>query len=169
MKIFAFIPFLLILCSPGFAQGYEVIPEGNLRVLKGTISKELLEADTAYTWYADNEKGYTPPADVVASIQKQKDSVQFLVFMGTWCEDSHHIIPKFFRLMEAAGISSRQITLIGVDRQKKTHGHLTEALHVTRVPTIMIMKNGREMGRVVEYGKYGLFDKELGSILDAPR
>ena len=27
------------------------------------------------------------------------------------------------------------------------------------------MKNGKEIGRVVEYGKYGLFDMELGEIL----
>ena len=33
------------------------------------------------------------------------------------------------------------------------------------VPTIIVMKNGREIGRVVEYGKYGSFDKELGEIL----
>jgi hypothetical protein len=27
------------------------------------------------------------------------------------------------------------------------------------------MKNGKELGRVVEYGHYGSFDKELGEIL----
>jgi hypothetical protein len=35
------------------------------------------------------------------------------------------------------------------------------------VPTIMIMKDGKELGRVVEYGKYGMFDKEMGDIIMA--
>jgi hypothetical protein len=70
-----------------------------------------------------------------------------------------------FSLTDAAGFSNDRITLIGVDRAKKTYSHLTEALNIINVPTIMVMKNGKELGRVVEYGKYGLFDKELGEIL----
>jgi hypothetical protein len=33
------------------------------------------------------------------------------------------------------------------------------------VPTIIVLKQGKELGRVVEYGKYGVFDKELGEII----
>jgi len=55
--------------------------------------------------------------------------------------------------------------LIGVDRAKKTLSHLTEALNITNVPTIIVMKKGKEIGRVVEYGKYGLYDMELGEII----
>jgi hypothetical protein len=29
------------------------------------------------------------------------------------------------------------------------------------------MKHGKEMGRVVEYGKFGLYDLDLGEILKA--
>jgi hypothetical protein len=29
------------------------------------------------------------------------------------------------------------------------------------------MKDGKEIGRVVEYGKYGMFDKELGEIINS--
>jgi aminoglycoside N3'-acetyltransferase len=57
------------------------------------------------------------------------------------------------------------VTLIGVDHDKKTLSHLAEAMNVIDVPTIIVMKDGKEMGRVVEYGKYGLFDKELGEIM----
>ena len=85
--------------------------------------------------------------------------------MGTWCEDSHFIIPKFYTLVDAAGFSRERITLIGVDREKKTLSHLDEAMNIKNVPTIIVMKNGKEIGRVIEFGKYGLFDKELGEIL----
>jgi hypothetical protein len=33
------------------------------------------------------------------------------------------------------------------------------------VPTIIVLKDGKEIGRVVEYGKTGMFDKELGEII----
>jgi hypothetical protein len=42
---------------------------------------------------------------------------------------------------------------------------LSEAFNVLNVPTIIVLKNGREVGRVVEYGTSGMFDKDLGEIL----
>jgi thiol-disulfide isomerase/thioredoxin len=137
------------------------------KTFKGIISRDLVQQDTAFKWYAENLKGYTPNAEALAGLKKNADSIQLLTFMGTWCEDSHFIIPKFYALADAAGFPNDRITLIGVDRQKKTLGHLSEALNVTNVPTIIVMKNGKELGRVVEFGKYGLFDKELGEILSS--
>jgi thiol-disulfide isomerase/thioredoxin len=116
-------------------------------------------------WYVANQNSYAPNQTAVTGLKKWGDSLQLLVFMGTWCEDSQFIIPKLFMLTDAAGFAGNKITLIGVDRSKKTLSHLTEALGVTNVPTIMVMRNGKEMGRVVEYGKSGLFDKDLADIL----
>jgi len=137
------------------------------KTFKGIISRELIQNDTAFKWYAENQKGYNPNVEALAGLKKNADSIQLLTFMGTWCEDSHFIIPKFFALADAAGFSKDRITLIGVDRKKKTLSHLSEALNVTNVPTIIVLKNGKEVGRVVEFGKYGLFDKELGEILSS--
>lgn len=145
---------------------YEVLVERpNEKSLKGIISREILQTDTSFTWYAANLKGYVPHASALEGLKTNRDSVQLLVFMGTWCDDSHFIIPKFYALLDAAGFSQDRVTLIGVDRQKKTLSHLAEALNVKNVPTIIVLKNGKEAGRVVEYGKYGLYDMELGEIL----
>ena len=146
-------------------QFVTLVERPNEKSLKGIISREVLLTDTSFHWYAENLKGYTPNASALSGLKKQKDSIQLLVFMGTWCEDSQNIIPKFFSLTDAAGFPQDHISLIGVDRQKKTFSHLAEALNITNVPTIMVMKNGKEMGRVVEFGKYGLFDMELGEII----
>ncbi len=147
------------------AQFQVLVERPNEKSLKGIISREVLLDDTSFHWYADNLKGYTPNSLALEGLKKNKDSIQLLTFMGTWCEDSHYIIPKFYSLLDAAGFSTDQVTLIGVDRQKKTFSHLAEALNITNVPTIIVMKNGKELGRVVEFGKYGLFDKELGEII----
>ncbi len=150
-----------------FAQHQYVtlVERPNEKTYKGIISQEVLLADSSFKWYAENLKGYTPNKSAVEGLQKNKDSVQLLVFMGTWCEDSHVIIPKFYSLLEAAAFSKEKVTLIGVDRSKVTLSHLAEALNIKSVPTIIILKNGKELGRVVEYGKYGLFDMEMGEIL----
>lgn len=156
-----------LLVSSSFAQTqFQVLVEKpNEKTYKGIISQEVLTSDTSFKWYAENLKGYTPNANAIAQLKKNADSIQLVVFMGTWCEDSHFVVPKFFSLLDAAGFSKEKVTLLGVDRSKKTLSHLAEAWNVKNVPTIIVMKNGKETGRVVEYGKYGLFDKELGEII----
>ena len=162
------IAFALFTNSIAFSQNqFEVLTERpGEKSFKGIISREVLQNDSSFKWYAENLKGYTPNAAAVEALKKNADSIQLLTFMGTWCEDSHNIIPKFYSLLDAAGFSKDRVTLIGVDRSKKTLSHLAEALNVINVPTIIVLKNGKELGRVVEYGKYGMFDKELGEIIN---
>ena len=158
----------LVISHTGFSQHqFEILVERpNEKTLKGIISRDVLLKDTSFKWYAENLKGYSPNALALEGLMKNKDSIQLLVFMGTWCEDSHFIIPKFYSLLDAAGFSQDRVTLVGVDREKKTLSHLAEALNVKNVPTIIVLKNGKEMGRVIEFGKYGLFDKELGEVIN---
>jgi thiol-disulfide isomerase/thioredoxin len=165
-KILLFVTIFTVSVA-GFTQvPYEVISERpNEKTYKGIISRDLLEKDTSFKWYAENKKGYTPNTDALEGLKKNKDSIHLVAFMGTWCSDSHVIIPKFYSLLDAAGFPQEKVTLIGVDRKKTTYSDITGALNVKNVPTIIIMKNGKEMGRVVEYGKFGLYDMELGSIL----
>ena len=58
------------------------------------------------------------------------------------------------------------ITLIGVDRAKTSLYNLHNLFHIVDVPTFIVMKDGKEVGRVVEYGKEGQIDKELGEIVN---
>ncbi len=163
--------FILTLLSGNAAlsqnQFVTLVERPNEKSLVGIISREALTSDTSFHWYANALKGYTPNAEAVAGLKKNADSIQLLTFMGTWCEDSHFIIPKFFALLDSAGFFDNKVTLIGVNRQKTTLSHLAEALGITNVPTIIVLKKGKEMGRVVEYGKTGMFDKDLGEILKA--
>lgn len=164
-----FIPSLVLVftCHVIFGQNQylTLVERPNEKTYKGIISQEILLADSSFKWYEENLKGYKPNKAGIEGLQKYKDSVQLLVFMGTWCEDSHVIIPKFYSLLEAAAFSKERVTMIGVDRNKVTLSHLAEALNIKSVPTIILFKNGKELGRVVEYGKYGLFDMEMGEIL----
>lgn len=150
----------------GMAQGqFEVFKHNDGgKILKGIISRDILASDTSFKWYANNLKTYS--GSYAASFGKHKDSIQLLIFLGTWCEDSQLIIPKLFRFFDAAGFSNDRITLIGVDRNKKSISHVSDALNVINVPTVIVMKEGKELGREVEYGQYGVVEKELAEIAD---
>lgn len=148
-----------------FAQTEVSTDASGEKIIKGFLTKKELVTDSSFTWFAENAKGYVPEAATLAAFRQAKDSVHILAFGGTWCSDSKYILPKFFSLTDAAGWQQDRLTILGVDRDKKTIQHLSEAFAVTNVPTFIVLKNGVEIGRVVEYGKTGMFDRELADIL----
>jgi len=167
MMLKSFLFLVGILMSAGvWSQSYETFSERpGEKTIKGHLPRTLLETDTSFHWYAATYKNYKARPDALENIRKQKDSIEIVAFMGTWCEDSHFIIPQLIALLDSAQFPKERCSFIGVDRNKKTVGRLSEAWNVTLVPTILVFKNGKEMGRIVEYGKYGMFDKELAEIL----
>lgn len=147
----------------------EVTGEGSNKIIKGFMSRADLANEPAFGWFTENSKGFTPDASALAAFKAQKDSIYIIAFGGTWCGDSKYLLPKFLALADAAGLSQDRITLIGVDRNKKTVQHLSETFQVDRIPTFIVMKNGQEIGRVAEYGKTGMFDRELGAIVSGKK
>lgn len=148
-------------------QTYKILKDplkGN-NIYEGFITDSLLKADSSCKWFGDAQRIFTPKDNVVAAFKQNKDSVRFLIFMGTWCDDSHFVIPRFFNILEAAGYDKTKLTMVGVDRHKKEVTNLSQILNITNVPTIIAFKNGRELGRVVEYGSTGRFDEEITTII----
>lgn len=165
-KSFLIVLITAVFISETYSQAYEVSRDRNgSKVLKGFITREDLLKDSAFQWFQENQAGYKPYAEAVSILKKHSDSIQLIAFSGTWCSDSKFVIPKFYVLLDSAGFPQQRLTMIGVDREKTTTSHLAEAFNITGIPTLIVMKNGKELGRVVEYGKYGMFDKELGEII----
>lgn len=146
---------------------YEVSkdPQNGLKTLKGILSIDVLKNDSAFAWMRNDISWYKPNAAAVTNLNAVKDTVQLLVFVGTWCEDSHIVFPQLLKLCNEAGFDTKRITIIGVDRKKTTLGSLCEALGVTKAPTILVLKAGKEIGRVEEFGSSGMYDKDLSEVL----
>ena len=117
------------------------------------INKYLVQNDTSFKWYNANQKFYGPDTSLVNTLAQSKGKLQFVLFGGTWCEDTQFILPQFFKLQEMSGLADSTITFFGVNRQKKSLANIADAFGITNVPTIIVMKDGKEMGRVVEYAR----------------
>jgi len=145
---------------------YEVSYD-NAKVLKGTLKRADIENDTAFGWFKQNMQYGRANDAAIAAFKKNASKFKVVIFFGTWCEDSQNLVPIFFRLVDKSGYPESNITLVGVDRAKTTLNNLQTKYNIVNVPTFIVMKDGKEVGRVVEYGKYGEVDKELGEIVSA--
>lgn len=143
-----------------------IVDSNKVTILNGIVSKAELESNKAFAnWYPANQNAYQPTPDVLKAVQAAKDKYQFVVFGGTWCEDTQFILPRFFKLQTLSGVDDKRVSFFAVDRSKKVEGNITSAFGITNVPTIIVMKDGKEVGRVVEYGKTGKWDVELAALL----
>jgi thiol-disulfide isomerase/thioredoxin len=144
---------------------YQVLQYEGKKMLKGIINRSQIESDTAFAWFKDNMQYGQPDAAAVTAFQQHKAHFTMIVFGGTWCEDTQNLLPRFFKLVDKSGYPESSITLIAVDRQKTTINNLHTTYNITNVPTFIVLKAGKEVGRVVEYGKEGDIVKELGAIV----
>lgn len=115
-------------------------------------------------WFVPGYENYEPNPEVVEQLQKLTDDIKITIFMGTWCEDSQHQVPRFYKILKLISFDFNKVTLITVDRSKKTPEHLEDGMNITNVPTFIIYRNEKEVQRIVESPVENL-EKDLLTIL----
>ncbi|PQJ76196.1 thiol reductase thioredoxin [Polaribacter gangjinensis] len=134
------IPFETLVTSKKDADGYLV-----------GIANRFDFQDTAYKeWFDSRYEEYTTDKQVISEISKHIHQLTIKVFMGTWCGDSRREIPRFYKILDETKFDVNYLQLIAVDRSKK-YDNYEKGLTIFRVPTIIFYKNGKEIGRFVEY------------------
>jgi thiol-disulfide isomerase/thioredoxin len=123
MKYFVFCAVTVLILSACSSSkiaktNYQVIPDSETKILKGTLNRSLIENDTAFGWFKQNMQYGTVDAYALEKFKEKAGQFTMLVFGGTWCHDTQNLLPKFYRLADKSGLSERSITLIGVDRAK---------------------------------------------------
>jgi thiol-disulfide isomerase/thioredoxin len=146
-------------------QNYKEVPDSLTKVLRGIVNRQILESDTSFAWFKENARYGEADISAVAALKKNGAKCSFVVLFGTWCHDSQNLVPKFYRLMDAGGIPDSKITLIALDRKRTTVQDLQIKYQLKAVPTFIVLVDGKEVGRVLEHGKTGYMEKELGEII----
>jgi thiol-disulfide isomerase/thioredoxin len=169
MKKILLIAILFASCSQKTYKTFYTVHENKQeKVLQGIISRKAIESDTTFKWFPNNYKYALANTNAVDVFKKNKGKFKMMVFGGTWCEDTQNLLPLFYKLVEQSKYPKRKVTLVGVDREKKSGNELSEKHKITNVPTFIVLNNeGVEIGRVVEYGKGNGIDNELADIVSS--
>ncbi len=147
----------LLLTFPNFllmAQGtgdYETIPseqEGEV-IYKGTCNFSDISTVPDFNW-SETVAAYEPDAASIAILKEKLKGYQLLVFLGTWCEDSHRLVPQLYKVLQAADYPLDQVRLEALDRDKKGKNDSEQQYDVLFVPTILVFKDGVLIGKITE-------------------
>lgn len=120
--------------------------------------------DTVPVWRSVM-KNYQPNIQAVDALKAtDKDTTLTLAF-GTWCPDSKNYVPRLIKALRAADNSKIQFKLIGIDNQFHEPVSAVQPLRITNVPTVIVERGGREIGRIVETPSASTMEEDLAAIL----
>ncbi|MBC7426001.1 MAG: hypothetical protein H7321_05650 [Bacteroidia bacterium] len=137
--------------------------KGN-RIIKGKLTEDSLKNMEYYSWYLRGKTDYNPAKRPMKKITAVKDSLSFVVIMGTWCSDTKEQLPKLLKIIDKAGIPQSAVQLFGVDREKDSNGTVPAGITYTLIPTVLVYFNGRLIGTIVEAPKRSI-ESDLAKML----
>ncbi len=144
----------------------EVETKDGDKMLLGTQTKDQMLKAPYSDWYNEEHDAYQIDQESLAKLKKEKlNSYNIIVVMGTWCSDSHREVPRLMKILEAINYPEQKLTIIAVNRKKESPNGEEGIYNIQRVPTIIVKKYGKEVGRIVESTKSGWLEKDLLDII----
>ncbi len=148
--------FLAVVCfslQPVMAQHMnQVIMDTTLHeeVLVDTCNRVGLAGQIFGMYFQQEYGSYSPDAAVLQQISERWDPYHITIVMGSWCGDSQEQVPRFFKILDQILFPESQVTVVCVDRKKKTLHADISGLDIQRVPTFIVYKDSIEAGRIIE-------------------
>jgi thiol-disulfide isomerase/thioredoxin len=161
MLIFTALP--LMLCAQ---LNQQVISYKGDPILLGEVNRAGLEAAPFGDWFRPAYDAYQ--VDKVVLANADLAGVDLLIFVGTWCEDSQRELPHFYKILDHLGFPEMRLQVIALDnhpdRRKTSPDGAEKGWSIEYVPTFIFLKNGKEVGRIVETPLVSL-EKDIVGIL----
>jgi thiol-disulfide isomerase/thioredoxin len=119
-------------------------------VFNGSITFDDLNKEPTFDWMKTGRDEYHPDIKTTTFIGEHLKDYSMIVFLGTWCSDSQDMIPRFEKVLQTINYPEATITMYGVDRTKKTKNGENKKYKIKLVPTIILLRDGKEAGRITE-------------------
>ncbi|MDY0931282.1 thioredoxin family protein [Chryseobacterium sp. CFBP8996] len=144
----------------------EVETTNDGKMLLGNQLKEQFMKEPYSEWYTKEFNEYALDQKAVGELRKNNiTSYNLIVFVGTWCEDSHRDFPRLMKILEEVKYPDSRLAIIAVNRKKESPTGDEVKYNVSKVPTIIVEKYGKEIGRIIEMPTTGYVERDLVEIL----
>jgi thiol-disulfide isomerase/thioredoxin len=161
--------------APAAPPAGEPGPTRERPVLTGELTREAVEA--AVPDWVDAEVAAEIDAEAARALAGVAPGAEVAVYFGTWCGDSRRELPRLWRALDEVGsMVPFDLELVGVDRAKSEPADRLAGVDLRYVPTFVVRRDGREVGRIVETSPLGierdllaLLTGQVGGVISASR
>jgi hypothetical protein len=145
----------------------QIIDEHGFPELMGQCTRAALLQAPFNSWFVKNYDDYSVDSLTADRLRTSLAGLRFRIFMGTWCGDSRREVPRIFKILDYCGIDPSSVQLIMVSASDSTYkqspGHEEKGMDIFRVPDLIVLDQGREIGRIVESPVISL-EKDLAAV-----
>ncbi|HMA52930.1 MAG TPA: thioredoxin family protein [Acidobacteriota bacterium] len=145
--------FLNIVLVPVVAAGHDLVgPTTREAILEHTPAwQEIIAA-------------YQPKPEAIDKLRGLGREVRVEVYFGSWCSDSMAHVSALFKILDLADTPLLQPVYFGVPEAKEKRAPYLQGKDVVKLPTFIVIVDGRETGRIVETPKKSM-EEDLVKIL----
>jgi thiol-disulfide isomerase/thioredoxin len=152
---------LLVILSVGCNSIEQELPSSE--PFTGVISASQLI--TEYPQFRSVYEQYQPSLAEIAAV-KSLSGKSLLVLFGTWCHDSEREVPRLLKLLDLSGVELKSLSLHGVNYNKQEPTNLHQQYNLRYSPTIILLQDEVELGRIVEKPMASLGEDLAGFIAE---
>ncbi len=134
---------VFILLGSGFALSSAAQED-----LLGPVAREaILEHSPAWR---DLVAAYQPKPEALDKLRALGREARIEVYFGSWCSDSKAHVSAFFKVLDLVDAPVLQAAYFGVPEDKSKRVGYFQGREIVRLPTFIVIVDGREIGRIVE-------------------
>lgn len=160
--------FLSLFVLPATAQEINRVVHDEVtgdEMLIGYGNRQGLLLEPFFSWFSEEYDAYSVNKQSILGIEPEElDGVTITMVLGTWCPDSRREVPRFYKIIDQLGFNESRLHVIFVKRDKLAPGIDLDSLNIQFVPTIVVFRNGDEIGRIIEHPVQSL-EEDLAGIL----
>lgn len=134
------------------------------KMLIGNCDKAGLQKDIYGIYFDSQYDVYKPSESIIKNLTEKINDFEFTIVMGTWCSDSKREVPRFYKVLNDAGYNDKRVKVIAVNEKKEAVLVDISKMNIEKVPTFIIYKDDKEIGRIVETPKKSL-ESDLWKII----
>ena len=128
-------------------------------VLLGEVTREEIEA--AVPSWVSAEVEAEPDPQAARALTEVEPGARVTVYLGTWCADSRRELARLWRAFDEIGVLDPaelpfELEYVGVGRGKDEPADRLAGVGLRYVPTFVVARGGREVGRMVEVSPHGI-------------
>lgn len=137
-----------VLLGCGLLLASATMAQSGAKQVTGKIEMKQLMSDSAFRWFYTGVNKYQVNEAMVNYIKTNKDKIQLVALVNTAEPSSQELIAKLYKITILSSVPEESVHLYGVDNSGNSGVAVADGYKVKKVPSILVMRDGKEEGRV---------------------
>lgn len=157
---------LLTACESPYIFNRVVKKSNGEREMLGGVNREIFAKEPFSDWFSREYDAYQPNQKVTAEFKSKIKRFRIEAFIGSWNEDTRREYPRFIKILDEVKFPDQRLLTYAVNENLKSFYSEEAGKNIRHLPTFVLYKGGKEVGRIVESPVSGSLEEDLLMLIN---